>query len=136
MNNINTFAIEGRLVADPEHRVTTSGVSIGTCTIANERGFGDREKTNFFDVKIFGKSAEAFCKYAEKGQQVVFCGELDQERWEGNDGQKRSKVVLKAWDWTLGRKPRQKDDTAQPRDPQPVQQNLDGSLDEEEDVPF
>jgi single-strand DNA-binding protein len=142
MNQINTFAIEGRLTADPEVRFTPNGKAVCNITIANSRGFGDNEKSNFFDAVIFGKSAENFGKYAEKGQVIHLSGEIEQQSWQTNDGQKRSKVVLKAWDWSLGKKSKAaKEDTpaeyaGTPREPEPKQANLDGSIDQDEDVPF
>lgn len=93
---INANVIEGRLTRDPETTYTNSGTAVLTFTIANNRYMGkDREdRVGFFDVKVFGKYAEAIGKRLYKGQLVAVAGELCQDRWEKN-GQKQSRIYIK-----------------------------------------
>lgn len=49
------------------------------------------DEASFFDVTIWGKTAENLRPYFTKGRQVVIKGYLKQERWE-KDGQKFSKI--------------------------------------------
>ena len=43
------------------------------------------------DIVVFGKQAEHCGQYLSKGNGVIVDGRLQQRRWEGEDGQKRSK---------------------------------------------
>lgn len=93
--DINKTIQIGRLTKDSEMAYTTSGVCVTKFTIAVNRmkDKNGKENTDFFDVKLFGKQAEALSKYLQKGKQVCVEGALQQERWE-RDGQKFSKVVI------------------------------------------
>ncbi|MDE5898019.1 MAG: single-stranded DNA-binding protein, partial [Treponemataceae bacterium] len=53
------------------------------------------EEANFFDVTIWGKTAENLKPYLLKGKQIAVDGYLKQDRWE-KDGQKFSKVTVVA----------------------------------------
>ena len=86
MNSVN---ITGRLTRDPEIRATQSGASIARMGIAVD----DYQKTNFFNVTAFGKSAEFAEKYLKKGTKIEVTGRLDSNTWE-KDGQKRTDVSV------------------------------------------
>ena len=88
----NSVTLVGRLTRDPEVK------DVGETKVAK---FGlavdgyKKDKTNFFDVEIWGKGAEIAEEYITKGKQVSVLGELVQDSWE-KDGEKRSKVFIKA----------------------------------------
>lgn len=93
---INSFAIVGRAVADPEIKNFNSGSKVAEIRIALNGKDKDGNKTSqFFTVKIWNKQAEIAETYLKKGHRVGFTGELATEEWEQN-GNKRSKVILKA----------------------------------------
>lgn len=95
MNSINLVA---RLTRDPESRVTTSGTSICSLSVAvNERRKDGEEYVSYLDVDCFGTLADNCALYLQKGRQVAISGRLRQERWEKN-GEKRSKVKIVAHD--------------------------------------
>lgn len=51
------------------------------------------DEVSFFDLTMFGRTAEVASEYLGKGSQVLIEGELKQEQWE-TEGQKRSKVKV------------------------------------------
>lgn len=53
------------------------------------------EEANFFDVTVWGKTAENLKPYLTKGKQIAIDGYLKQDRWE-KDGQSFSKVTIVA----------------------------------------
>ena len=56
-------------------------------TVANNIGFGDKQKTNWVRVVLFGKRAEGSLKdYLKKGQQVFVSGELSTNEYDAKDG--------------------------------------------------
>ena len=95
--DINSVNIIGRLTRDIELKSTAGGTTVGKASIAINRRVkrsGEwTEEGNFFDVVMFGKTAENIAKYAGKGKQIGISGELEQQRWE-KDGQQRSKIVI------------------------------------------
>ncbi|ADK81981.1 single-stranded DNA-binding protein [Sediminispirochaeta smaragdinae] len=98
-NDINSVILVGRLTRDAEMRYTNSGMAICKFSVAVNRRkrSGDQwtDEVNFFDITLFGKSAEGVHQYLVKGKQVAIQGELRQNRWE-QDGQTRSKVEIVA----------------------------------------
>lgn len=97
MADINQVTLIGRLTRDAELKYTSNGFAIASFAIAvnRRRKNGDQwvEEASFFDINLFGKSAEGLKQYLVKGKQVAIVGELRQDRWE-QDGQPRSKVVV------------------------------------------
>jgi single-strand DNA-binding protein len=99
MADVNHVVLVGRLTRDAELKYTTNGFPISTFSLAinRRRKNGEQwvEEANFFDVTLYGKTAEALKAYLVKGKQVAVEGELRQDRWE-QDGQPRSKVLISA----------------------------------------
>ena len=53
------------------------------------------DEVHYFDVTIWGKTAENLKPYLTKGKQICVEAHLQQERWE-KDGQKHSRVAIVA----------------------------------------
>lgn len=53
------------------------------------------DEVSYFDITIWGKTAENLKPYLTKGQKIAVDGYLKQDRWE-KDGQKFSKVQIVA----------------------------------------
>jgi single-strand DNA-binding protein len=91
----------GNLTSDPELKYTTSQKAKLTFSIAVNDNYTDAsgekvEKASFFNVVVWGYTAEHAANVLEKGIGVVVVGTLDQRSWEDKDGQKRSTVEVKA----------------------------------------
>lgn len=97
---VNTCALVGNLVRDPEVRAANSGSVVMNFSMA----VNDREKNpqtgewedmpSYYDCVMFGNRAEAVSRYLSKGSKVAVRGHLKQRRWEAKDGTKRSKVEI------------------------------------------
>ena len=74
---------------------TSNGKARLNISIAVNDGYGDNQYTSYFDVVIWGKTAENIKPYIGKGKQLCINGRLRQDRWESN-GQKNSRVVIVA----------------------------------------
>lgn len=73
MNNINVI---GRLTADPTMRTTQSGKSVLSFSIAVNSGFGENEKTDFFDISLWEDYARSMSGILTKGKQIGVTGEV------------------------------------------------------------
>ncbi len=84
---MNKLIISGRLTRDAEVRFIPSGTPVMSFSVANNTGFGEKQKTHFFDCSMFGKRAEGKLKdYMLKGQQVVVEGEISLNQYHKKDG--------------------------------------------------
>lgn len=97
--DINVVVLVGRLTRDCELKSTPQGTSVCRFSIAVNRRkrTGDRweDEVSYFDVVLWGRSAETLTPYLQKGRQVSIEGELRQNRWE-QDGKTNSKVEVVA----------------------------------------
>lgn len=73
---MNKVIINGHLTTDMEVTVTKQS-DIGNFTIANNRGYGDNQRTSFVRCSLFGKRVESLVPYLLKGCKVLITGELD-----------------------------------------------------------
>lgn len=99
MTDINHVIIIGNLTRDMETKYTQGGMCIGSMSIASNRSRkidGEyKDEVSFFNVKLFGRTAENLKQYLIKGQKVAIDGFLKQDRWE-KDGQAQSMVYIVA----------------------------------------
>jgi len=95
MISYNKVILIGNLTKDPEIRYTPSGTAVASFRLAvNHRykqGEEFKEEVCYIDIVVFGKQAESCGQFLNKGNGVIVEGRLQEKRWEGEDGQKRSK---------------------------------------------
>jgi single-strand DNA-binding protein len=54
------------------------------------------ERPNFFDVSVYGASADSVSRYTKKGSRVAIDGRLEWREWETAEQQKRQAVSVVA----------------------------------------
>lgn len=101
MNHLNQIIIEGNVVKEPEKKVTLTGNSACTVTIACEKAYrkqnGEIEKVlSYFDIDAWGSLADACEKNCTKDKEIRAVGCLRQNRWRDSDGKMNSKIVIVA----------------------------------------
>ena len=95
MSNSITFV--GTVGRDAEVKYLASGSAVLSVTVANSVGFGDKQKTNWFRVTLFGKRAEGQLQnYLKKGQAVFISGELSQNEYNAKDGTTKTSLEINA----------------------------------------
>ena len=97
---MNTVALIGRLGSTPQLRYTQNGTAVATCSIAVPRR-RNRDEVDWIDLTFWGKTAEIASQHLTKGRQIGVTGRLLQERWETQEGEKRSRVVVVVDELTL-----------------------------------
>lgn len=85
---MNNWTGIGRLTRDPETRYTPEGMGVCKFTMAIDDGYGDKKRTNFIPVVVFGKQAESCEKYLAKGRMVAVEGKIQTGSYERQDGTK------------------------------------------------
>ncbi|HKH79698.1 MAG TPA: single-stranded DNA-binding protein [Solirubrobacteraceae bacterium] len=97
--SINRVVLVGRLTRDPELRALPSGSSVCSlriaCNSARKDADGDFvERPNYFDVSVFGASAESVSQYMRRGSRVAIDGRLEWREWETAEQERRQAVSI------------------------------------------
>lgn len=143
MTDLNHVIEIGRLTRDISERdfaYTTGGTARLNLSIAvnrsEKRNGAWQNKVSYFDVTVWGKTAENIKSYLRKGKQIAVDGYLDQQRWE-KDGQKYSKIVIIADSvQLLGGNENVQQSAPQAQQPAGDYQSAGSDDDFQEDIPF
>lgn len=104
MTDINHVVLIGRLTRDlgTDERsfgYVANGQARANVSIAVNRSKKQGEQwvdeVSYFDITIWGKTAENLKPYLTKGKQICVEGHLKQDRWV-KDGQKQSRITIYA----------------------------------------
>lgn len=96
---LNCAVLMGRLVADPELRTTTSGISVTSFRIAVDRSFvrqGEERQADFIDIVAWRQTAEFVSRYFRKGSMIAVQGSIQTRNYEDKQGNKRTAVEVVA----------------------------------------
>ena len=89
---MNKIVIIGRLTRDPELKTTNAGTSVCNFSVAVDRTYRDKEgnrPTDFFDISVFGATAEFVAKYFKKGSSIAVSGAMESRKFIDKDGNNR-----------------------------------------------
>ena len=100
---INRIFFTGNLTADPQ-LIEVGKSKVVNGSLANNEYYTDESNerqqiTTFLDIKIWGAPAENFAKLAKQGQEFFVEGTVRQDRWEDDQGNKRSKTDIRVLNW-------------------------------------
>lgn len=86
----------GRLVRDPEYRVTADGVGLTRMRIAvNRKPAPDgNQQADFIDLVAWRGLAELCNQYLRKGSRVAVEGSIRQRSWQDSDGNYQNRVEV------------------------------------------
>ena len=85
MNQVNLL---GRCTKDPEVRYTGGdNLAVAKFSIAIDDGYGEKKRTNFIPITVFGKQAENCERFIHKGDRVGVTGKIQTGSYE-KDGRK------------------------------------------------
>jgi single-strand DNA-binding protein len=99
MASYNRVILMGNLTRDPQLRYTGTGVAVCDFGLAvnNRKKAPSGEWVDdpvFVDITLWERQAETAGEYLTKGAPVLIEGHLKFDTWEGQDGQKRSKLTV------------------------------------------
>jgi single-strand DNA-binding protein len=101
MPSYNKVILVGNLTRDPETKFIPSGAAVCEFSIACNEKYTSKagekvEKVHFFDIVAWAKTGELVQQYMAKGRSILVEGKLTQDRWEDNEGKKRSRIRVTA----------------------------------------
>lgn len=100
-NTSNFINLIGRLGDDPKTITLNSGTTVTEFSLATNNYYRDRdgnrqEQTEWHRVKAYGKLAELFDQYLDKGQQVSIVGSMRYRKWTDKHDQPRTTAEVVA----------------------------------------
>ena len=136
---MNNFSFTGRLTQNAEMHSTATGLSILKFSVANNTGYGDKQKTNFINCALFGKRAEGQLKnHLIKGQEVAVSGELNLNKYTKNDGQQGTRLEcnVNSVDMIGGRNAQGRDQQTQGHQSELEANQYQPTTNDSDDIPF
>lgn len=91
---MNKFIVTGNLTKDADLKYTPNDKAYSKFSIANNEGYGENKKTNFFNCTLFGKSAENLNRFLVKGQKVLITGRVELGKYTDKEGIERTTVDI------------------------------------------
>ena len=91
MASLNKVILIGHMTADPELKLTPSGVGVCSFSIGISRKYTkvEQQQSDFINIVAWRSQAEFVSKYFRKGQAICICGSLQTRSWTDNNGNKR-----------------------------------------------
>ncbi len=93
---MNRVYLVGRVGKDPEIKYFETGKQVCNFTLAVNRRTSNRdEPPDWFDLEVWGKTADVAKNYVRKGSQIGVVGLLKFDRWQDKTtGEDRQKPVI------------------------------------------
>jgi len=101
MGSVNHCLFIGNLGRDAEVKYTAGGQAVAKFSMAcTEQWTGKdgqrHERTEWVNVEVWGRTAEAVGEYLVKGKQVFVQGKLQTDEYTDRDGNKRKATKVRA----------------------------------------
>lgn len=94
--SLNVVNLVGRVGGDPDVKYFESGSVRCNLTLAVNRRSRNNEQPDWFNLELWGKTAEVAANYVRKGSLIGVQGALKIENWSDRaTGANRSKPVIK-----------------------------------------
>lgn len=93
---VNVVTLVGRVGTDPEVKYFESGTVVCNLTLAVRRRSSRDDKPDWFNLELWGKTAEVAANYVRKGSLIGVSGALKLDHWQDRStGAARSKPVVR-----------------------------------------
>jgi single-strand DNA-binding protein len=101
MANFNKVLLMGNLTRDPEVKYTPKGTAVCDLGVAINDSYKAQDGTiketvTYVDIEVWGRTAENCKQYLTKGRGVFVEGQLRLDQWETPQGEKKSKMKVRA----------------------------------------
>ena len=94
--SINFVSLVGRVGGDPDVKYFESGSVVCKLTLAVDRRSRNTDQPDWFNLELWGKTAEVAANYVRKGSLIGITGSLKFDHWKDrNTGVDRSGPVIR-----------------------------------------
>ncbi len=143
---MNNVALVGNLTRDPELRfIPNTGTAVARFSMAVNREFSKEKEVDYFNIVVWGKTAEHCANYLSKGKKVGVVGSLRNNNYEDKNGTKHYTQEINANSVEFLSPANQDQQPRQSNNQQPVnkpvnnqQDNMSGfrAIAGDDDIPF
>jgi single-strand DNA-binding protein len=96
---LNRVMLLGNLGADPELKMTSGGTAVLKMRLATSETYLDRnkvrqERTEWHQIVVWGRRAEALGKFLSKGERLFVEGSIRTSSYDDREGNKRYKTEI------------------------------------------
>ena len=88
--------IYGHIGSPPELRYTPSGDAVCNFSVAVNSKYGQEDRTTWFRITAWRKTAELIAQYFAKGDAIMLEGTIAEEKWTDRDGVERTTLAVNA----------------------------------------
>ncbi len=101
MPSLNKILLMGNVGKDADLRYSKTGSALAGFSLAvNNRKRGDNgeweDQTEWFNIRLFGDTAEKLSQYITKGKPIYVEGRLQTRTWDDQEGVKRTSIEVLA----------------------------------------
>ncbi len=94
--SLNAVTLVGRVGSDPDIKYFESGSVVCNIPLAVDRRTRNNDQPDWFNLELWGKTAEIAANYVRKGSLIGVTGSLKFEYWQDRStGTSRSKPVIR-----------------------------------------
>jgi single-strand DNA-binding protein len=94
--SLNLVSLVGRVGGDPDVKYFESGSVVCNLTLAVDRRTRNNDQPDWFNLELWGKTAEVAANYVRKGSLIGVTGALKFDHWtDRTTGAGRSKPVIR-----------------------------------------
>lgn len=94
--SLNAVTLVGRVGGDPDVKYFESGSVVCKLTLAVNRRSRNNDQPDWFNLELWGQTAEVAANYVRKGSLIGVTGALKIETWKDRStGGDRSKPVIR-----------------------------------------
>jgi len=91
---LNKVILIGRVGKEPETKTTTTGMQVTEFSIATSEKYKGEEKTEWHNIKAFGKLSEIISQYVNKGTLINVVGKIQTSSWTDQSGNKKYRTEI------------------------------------------
>jgi single-strand DNA-binding protein len=81
---MNRVTLSGRFTKEHDLKPFGDGKFVLKNSLAVNEGYGDKQKSHYFNVVAFGKTAELIANYTIKGSKILLSGSLQNNNYDKN----------------------------------------------------
>jgi len=96
MAGFSSVVLMGNITNDPELKMTTTGKSVCTFSVAVNRFTRGQTKADFWRIEAWSATAEFVSRNFHKGNQILISGELMTDSYTDKNGVERTVTKIKA----------------------------------------
>lgn len=132
---MNSVIISGYIVRNVVKTELNEGAYVVNNCVALKR-FGKQEKTDFIDIKVFGKQVDNFCNLCDKGTRILINGQLQTDVYKNKEDKTVKNYYILVGSFEVLNSKEQAENEEVEQEENTTSKDFDATQVEENDLPF